>query len=107
MRDEVEDAGTGSRAVVPGLKICGKTGTAQVANEHNQITDQITWFVSFAPYEKPRYAVVVMIESGRDMGCLVSNGLCIGAKLNQFRSRTAPSRTWTKSWSPAKRGFPR
>jgi penicillin-binding protein 2 len=64
MRDEVEDAGTGARAVVPGLRICGKTGTAQVTNEHNQEVDRTTWFISFAPYEKPRYAVVVMVESG-------------------------------------------
>ena len=25
---------------------------------------KITWFVSFAPYEKPKYAVVVMVERG-------------------------------------------
>ena len=64
MRDEVEDAGTGSRAEVPGLRICGKTGTAQITNEHNQEVDRTTWFISYAPYENPRYAVVVMVESG-------------------------------------------
>ena len=56
--------GTGQSAQVPGLQICGKTGTAQVMNEHNQETDRTTWFASFAPYENPRYAVVVMVESG-------------------------------------------
>jgi cell division protein FtsI/penicillin-binding protein 2 len=65
MRDEVEDAGTGARAVVAGLKICGKTGTAQITNERNQEIDTTTWFISFAPYEQPRYAVVVMVESAR------------------------------------------
>ena len=64
MRDEVEDAGTGARAEVPGMRICGKTGTAQVTNERNQEVDRTTWFISFGPYEKPRYAVVVMVESG-------------------------------------------
>ena len=64
MRDEVEDAGTGARAVVAGLRICGKTGTAQVTNERNQVIDDMTWFISFAPYEKPHYAVVVMVEGG-------------------------------------------
>ena len=65
MLAETEDPeGTGRAAVVPGLRICGKTGTAQVMNEHNQEIDRTTWFASFAPYENPRYAVVVMVESG-------------------------------------------
>ena len=51
-------------AAVPGLRICGKTGTAQVQDERNIKTGQTTWFISFAPYEKPRYAVVVMVEDG-------------------------------------------
>jgi penicillin-binding protein 2 len=56
--------GTGQPSQVPGLQICGKTGTAQVMNERNQEVDRTTWFASFAPYEHPRYAVVVMVESG-------------------------------------------
>jgi penicillin-binding protein 2 len=54
--------GTGQAAQVPGLQICGKTGTAQVMNSQNQEIDRTTWFASFAPYENPRYAVVVMME---------------------------------------------
>jgi len=65
MLAETEDPeGTGRAAVVHGLRICGKTGTAQVMNEHNQEIDRTTWFASFAPYEHPRYAVVVMVQSG-------------------------------------------
>jgi len=30
--------------------------------------DHTTWFISFAPYEKPRYAVVVMVEGGSSGG---------------------------------------
>jgi len=56
--------GTGQPAQVPGLKICGKTGTAEVMNSRSQKIDRTTWFASFAPYENPRYAVVVMVESG-------------------------------------------
>ena len=56
------EQGTGQAAQVPGLQICGKTGTAQVMNAQNQEIDRTTWFASFAPYEKPRYAVVVMME---------------------------------------------
>jgi penicillin-binding protein 2 len=56
--------GTGKPAQVPGLQICGKTGTAEVMNSRNEMIDRTTWFASFAPYENPRYAVIVMVESG-------------------------------------------
>ena len=50
------------------MRVCGKTGTAQVTDERNRVVDHTTWFISFAPYEKPRYAVVVMVESGDSGG---------------------------------------
>ncbi len=59
-----EPGGTGRAAEVPGLRICGKTGTAQVMNQNNQEISRTTWFISFAPYEDPHYAVVVMVEGG-------------------------------------------
>ena len=63
MLADVEDPhGTGVKAAVPGVRICGKTGTAEVKNAAG--ASKITWFISFAPYESPRYAVVVMVESG-------------------------------------------
>jgi penicillin-binding protein 2 len=55
--------GTGQPAQVPGLQICGKTGTAQIENERGQKTGWNYWFASFAPYESPKYAVVVMVQS--------------------------------------------
>ena len=65
MLAETEDPeGTGRAAVSPGLRICGKTGTSQVTDEHNRVVDHTTWFASFAPYENPCYAVVVMVQSG-------------------------------------------
>jgi penicillin-binding protein 2 len=45
------------------FRVCGKTGTAQRENEHNQVVGWNYWFASFAPYENPRYAVVVMVQS--------------------------------------------
>jgi penicillin-binding protein 2 len=56
--------GTGYRADVPGMEICAKTGTAQNQDERGRVKDLTTWFISFAPHEKPRYAVVVMVEKG-------------------------------------------
>jgi cell division protein FtsI/penicillin-binding protein 2 len=63
MLAETEE-GTGQAAQVPGLQICGKTGTAQVMDVHNHEIGRTTWFASFAPYEQPRYCVVVMVENG-------------------------------------------
>jgi penicillin-binding protein 2 len=68
MHEDVEDqkVGTGRAAYIPGMGISGKTGTAQIRTPHG--LDWITWFVSFAPYDSPKYAVVVMVESGRSGG---------------------------------------
>jgi cell division protein FtsI/penicillin-binding protein 2 len=63
MLGETEDPeGTGKAARVPGLQICGKTGTAQVQDSSNQLTGYNYWFASFAPYQNPVYAVVVMVQ---------------------------------------------
>jgi penicillin-binding protein 2 len=61
-----------SRLPLPGIEMCGKTGTAQVrkivGSQRGQSGD---WryrdhglFVFFAPYQNPRYAGAVVIEHG-------------------------------------------
>lgn len=68
MESDVKN-GTGRDAAVPGLRIAGKTGTAQVEkNGHVDKSAQITWFASFAPVEDPRYVVVAMVVSGSSGG---------------------------------------
>lgn len=57
------EVGTGSKASIKDFHVCGKTGTAQIKNPDRPV-DHITWFASYAPFESPRYAVVVMVESG-------------------------------------------
>jgi penicillin-binding protein 2 len=49
--------GTATKAQVPGIKVCGKTGTAQ-----NQGGDH-SWFVCYAPYEKPEIVIAVIVEN--------------------------------------------
>ncbi len=68
MLAETEDMveGTGKKVHVDGLRICGKTGTAE--RKEQGVKRNTTWFISFAPYEKPRYAVVVMVENGDSGG---------------------------------------
>jgi penicillin-binding protein 2 len=59
--------GTGSGVSgIPGFRVCAKTGTAQV--ERGTKIDHFTWFASYGPFEDPRYAVVVMVESGSSGG---------------------------------------
>ena len=63
MLAETQEAGaTGLRAAVPGLEICGKTGTAQIMDNQYRTTANTAWFASFAPFANPHYAVVVMLE---------------------------------------------
>jgi penicillin-binding protein 2 len=68
LADVEEEGGTGRGAGVSGMRVCGKTGTAQITNERNVVVDHKTWFASFAPYESPRYSVIVMVESGASGG---------------------------------------
>ncbi len=51
-------AGTGGAARVPGLRVAGKTGTAQ--NPHGQ---DHALFVCYAPVDSPRVAVAIVIEN--------------------------------------------
>ena len=68
MLADVEEGGTGKAALVPGMKIGGKTGTAQITNPRGQIVGHTTWFASCAPFENPRWVVVVMVEEGASGG---------------------------------------
>jgi penicillin-binding protein 2 len=97
MLADVEDReGTGRAAAVPGLRVCGKTGTAQVTDARGRVVDHTTWFVSYAPYETPRYVVVVMVESGRSGGatCAPLAALIYRALLQmEGRDRTLAQRS--------------
>lgn len=53
------DSGTATAAQIPGIKVAGKTGTAQSTPER----PPYAWFVSFAPADDPVVAVAVMVES--------------------------------------------
>ena len=75
LADVADREGSGTAAAVPGLQICGKTGTAQVQDEHNHTIGHNYWFESFAPYEKPEYSVLVMVQSPEEVG---SGGILCG-----------------------------
>jgi len=60
--------GSGRRAGVPGVSVCGKTGTSQVfdheAGRYSH-EDLITSFVGFAPAEDPQLALLISVFSPR------------------------------------------
>ena len=62
-----EPGGTGVRAKLQGLDVCGKTGSAQTASNeyahsHQDVKDN-AWFVEYAPCHNPEIVVSVLWES--------------------------------------------
>ena len=61
----VVENGTGTNAQIDGIGVCGKTGTAEKANENGIGYSEgrsITSFVGFAPYDDPAIAIIVVVD---------------------------------------------
>ena len=66
MKDAVKK-GTARIASIPGIDVCGKTGTIENFTKINGVKTQLTdhsMFIAFAPCEKPKIAIAVIIENG-------------------------------------------
>ncbi len=69
----VNEGGTGGRAWLPNIEVCGKTGTAQIASADfvkaagggRDLRDN-AWFVGFAPRNAPEILVVALFEHGAE-----------------------------------------
>jgi len=68
MMIEVVKSGTGIAAALPDATVAGKTGTAELGTSDGEPIgdpeaeqDVDAWFTAFAPAEKPKYAVAVMV----------------------------------------------
>src|SRR5881409_3915729 len=61
-----EDGGTGGRARLKDWVVAGKTGTAQATDRGHK--DTIAWFACFAPFDHPKYVVVVMVQGASGHG---------------------------------------
>ncbi len=57
--------GTAGSLSVPYVDVAVKTGTAQLGVSKNRVN---SWVIGFFPYEKPKYAFTVMMESGPKNG---------------------------------------
>jgi peptidoglycan glycosyltransferase len=58
MMQAVVQSGTGTAAAIPGVKVAGKTGTAETGQNHVYTA----WFIFFAPADNPQVAGAVVLE---------------------------------------------
>ena len=64
---DVYNEGTAKYIQIPGIEICGKTGTAEnftkIDGKRVQLTDH-SIFIAFAPKDNPKIAIAVIVENG-------------------------------------------
>jgi peptidoglycan glycosyltransferase len=61
MMELAVSGGTGTAGQIPGVRVAGKTGTAETG-----VADvNTTWFVAFAPADAPQVAIAVVVENQR------------------------------------------
>jgi peptidoglycan glycosyltransferase len=63
MMVSVVDSGTATAARIPGVKVAGKTGTAERGDGTNN-----AWFITFAPADDPQIAIAVVVEHTTGQG---------------------------------------
>ncbi|MBW2716719.1 MAG: penicillin-binding protein 2, partial [Deltaproteobacteria bacterium] len=102
-----ETGGTGGRARIPGIRVAGKTGTAQVV--HVKETDGLEddeipfkyrdhgWFAAFAPAEAPEIVVIALAEHGGHGGSAA--GPIVNAVLSRYFKSSMPEAP-PKSYQP-------
>jgi penicillin-binding protein 2 len=61
-----EDGGTAKGARMANVEVSGKTGTAQFLRSGK--VDNHTWFIAFAPYDKPKFAICAFVQGGKSGG---------------------------------------
>ncbi len=64
MMEKVVESGTGTAAQIPGIKMAGKTGTAETGVSHVNTTS----FIAYAPADSPKVAVAVYLENQQGVG---------------------------------------
>ncbi len=70
MMELVVTDGSAVAAQIPGVRVAGKTGTAQ----NRPGADPHAWFIGFAPAEDPQVALAVIVENGGSFGSEATGG---------------------------------
>jgi len=65
---KVVTSGTAKKTGLKELRVAGKTGTTQTA----KADENHAWFVGYAPFEKPKYCFVVVVEHTKGHGAAVA-----------------------------------
>jgi peptidoglycan glycosyltransferase len=68
MMELAVQGGTGTAAQIPGVRVAGKTGTAETGREGINTA----WFAAFAPADAPKVAIAVVIENVPEFGGTIS-----------------------------------
>jgi peptidoglycan glycosyltransferase len=64
MMEAVVSGGTGTAAQIPGVRVAGKTGTAETGRAGRNIAG----FIAFAPADRPRVAIAVYLQNQSGTG---------------------------------------
>lgn len=67
--------GTATALNMPYVEVAAKTGTAQLGLAKNRVN---SWVVGFFPYQNPRYAFAVLMESGPATGAVGASSIMRG-----------------------------
>lgn len=66
MMEAVVSYGTGTTAQIPGVRVAGKTGTAELANtagKKNDVKNTDAWFIGYAPVGDPKVVVAALFPN--------------------------------------------
>lgn len=80
MRDVIQSPhGSGRLAAIEGVEMAGKTGTAEYGRKGEG--RKHGWMIAFAPFEKPRYAVAIMLDDAK------TGGASVGPRIHDLMTR--------------------
>jgi len=100
--------GTAAASRIPGIEMCGKTGTSQLASndllklKNSEDWHDNAWFVGFAPGENPEIVVAVLWENGAhgDMAAPIARDVIKAwfDKKTRMQKLAQPPATLASAW---------